>query len=100
MNTNKNNDRKSDMDYQGKDVNSIPNKGGLERFAGLVDQYFADGGMQIQFNIVSKETLREAQKHPEDYSDLLVRVAGYSAYFTQLSKDVQEDIIERTEQRT
>ena len=79
--------------------NILPNKGGLERFVGLIDQYFADGGMQIQFNIVSKETLRDAQKHPENYSDLLVRVAGYSAYFTQLSKDVQEDVIERTEQR-
>ncbi len=100
MNKTKNNDRKRDVDYLGNDKNNIPNKGGLERFAGLVDQYFADGGMQIQFNIVSKETLLEAQKHPEDYSDLLVRVAGYSAYFTQLSKDVQEDIIERTEQRT
>lgn len=72
---------------------------GIHRFVGLVDQFFADGGMQIQFNIVSKETLRDAQLHPDKYSDLLVRVAGYSAYFTQLSKDVQEDIIARTEQR-
>jgi formate C-acetyltransferase len=72
---------------------------GLKRFVALIDQYFAEGGMQIQFNIVSKETLREAQLHPENYSDLLVRVAGYSAYFTQLSHEVQEDIIARTEQR-
>lgn len=72
---------------------------GIHRFIGLVDQYFADGGMQIQFNIVSKETLRDAQIHPDQYSDLLVRVAGYSAYFTQLSKEVQEDVIARTEQR-
>ena len=93
-------EREKDLSNQSGQLNEIPNKGGLERFAGLIDQYFADGGMQIQFNIVSKETLREAQKHPDEYSDLLVRVAGYSAYFTQLSKDVQEDIIERTEQNT
>lgn len=72
---------------------------GLKRFVTLIDQYFSEGGMQIQFNVVSKETLINAQKHPEKYSDLLIRVAGYSAYFTQLSKDVQEDIIARTEQR-
>ena len=72
---------------------------GLKRFVALIDQYFAEGGMQIQFNVVSIETLRDAQLHPEQYSDLLVRVAGYSAYFTQLSHDVQEDIIARTEQR-
>jgi pyruvate-formate lyase len=72
---------------------------GLKRFVALVDQYFAEGGMQIQFNIISRDTLRDAQLHPENYYDLLVRVAGYSAYFTQLSRDVQEDIIARTEQR-
>ena len=72
---------------------------GIHRFIGLVDQFFDDGGMQIQFNIISKETLRDAQLHPDHYSDLLVRVAGYSAYFTQLSTEVQEDVIERTEQR-
>lgn len=77
-----------------------PNKSpGLKRFVALIDQYFAEGGMQIQFNVISKDTLRDAQLHPEKYSDLLVRVAGYSAYFTQLSRDVQEDIIARTEQR-
>jgi pyruvate-formate lyase len=72
---------------------------GLRRFAALIDQYFAQGGMQIQFNVVSKKTLRDAQAHPEAYADLLIRVAGYSAYFTQLSREVQEDIIARTEQR-
>ncbi len=72
---------------------------GLRRFASLIDQYFAQGGMQIQFNVVSRKTLLEAQAHPEEYADLLVRVAGYSAYFTQLSREVQEDIIARTEQR-
>ncbi|MDI3548590.1 MAG: hypothetical protein PWR10_2242 [Halanaerobiales bacterium] len=72
---------------------------GLRKFVGLIDHYFANGGMQMQFNMVSKETLLDAQKHPERYKDLLVRVAGYSAYFTQLAKEVQEDIIERTEER-
>lgn len=72
---------------------------GLKRFVALIDQFFSEGGMQIQFNVVSKETLLDAQLHPEQYSDLLVRVAGYSAYFTQLSREVQEDIIARTQQR-
>ncbi len=72
---------------------------GLRRFVGIIDQYFQMGGAQMQFNVVSKKTLMDAQKHPENYSDLIVRVAGYSAYFTQLSSDVQQDIIERTEER-
>lgn len=72
---------------------------GLKRFVSLIDQYFAMGGNQIQFNVVSKKTLLEAQKDPDKYANLLVRVAGYSAYFTQLSKDVQEDIIARTEEK-
>ena len=53
----------------------------------------------IQFNVLNTETLREAQRHPEDYRSLLVRIAGYSAYFTELSKDLQDDIIARTEQQ-
>lgn len=72
---------------------------GLKRFVSLIDEYFSAGGAQMQFNIVSRDTLLAAQKNPEEYSNLLVRVAGYSAYFTQLSKDVQEDIIERTEEK-
>lgn len=52
----------------------------------------------VQFNVLNTETLREAQKRPEDYKNLLVRIAGYSAYFTELSKDLQDDIIARTEQ--
>lgn len=72
---------------------------GLRRFVGLIDEYFASGGAQMQFNIVSADTLLNAQAKPEEYADLLVRVAGYSAYFTQLSRDVQQDIIERTEEK-
>ena len=72
---------------------------GLRRFVSLIDEYFASGGAQMQFNIVSRDTLLAAQKNPQEYTDLLVRVAGYSAYFTQLSRDVQQDIIERTEEK-
>ena len=72
---------------------------GLKRFGNMIDQYFAMGGNQMQFNVVSKKTLLDAQKNPDKYANLLVRVAGYSAYFTQLSKDVQEDIIARTEEK-
>ena len=72
---------------------------GLKRFVNMIDQYFAMGGNQMQFNVVSKKTLLDAQKNPDKYANLLVRVAGYSAYFTQLSKDVQEDVIARTEEK-
>ena len=72
---------------------------GLKRFVNMIDQYFAMGGNQMQFNVVSKKTPLDAQKNPDKYANLLVRVAGYSAYFTQLSKDVQEDIIARTEEK-
>jgi len=54
--------------------------------------------MQLQFNVVSAQVLREAQKHPEEYRNLLVRVAGYSALFVHLNKEVQDDIIARTEE--
>lgn len=77
----------------------INRNNGLKRFVSMIDQYFAMGGNQLQFNVVSKKTLLDAQKEPDKYANLLVRVAGYSAYFTQLSKDVQEDIIARTEEK-
>ena len=54
-------------------------------------------GRHIQYNIVSRETLLDAKKHPDQYRDLVVRVAGYSAFFTALSPDAQDDIIARTE---
>ncbi|NLM96912.1 MAG: formate C-acetyltransferase/glycerol dehydratase family glycyl radical enzyme [Halanaerobiaceae bacterium] len=78
--------------------NDLAGKNGLKRFISLIDYYFSMGGMQMQFNVVSKETLLEAQKKPEQHKSLLVRVAGYSAYFVTLEKTVQEDIIERTEE--
>ena len=55
-------------------------------------------GYHVQFNVVSRDTLLDAQIHPENHRDLIVRVAGYSAFFNVLSKKTQDDIIERTEQ--
>ncbi len=63
----------------------------------LIRSYFALDGHHIQFNVVSAETLRDAQKHPELYRDLIVRVAGYSDYFNDLGEDLQNEIILRTE---
>ena len=72
---------------------------GLIRLINLIDYYFSLGGMQVQFNVVSRETLLRAQKDPAKYQNLIVRVAGYSAYFVNLEKQVQQDIIDRTEER-
>ena len=66
----------------------------------LIRTYFALGGHHIQFNIVDTETLYAAQKCPEDYRDLLVRVAGYSDYFNDMNADLQADVIARTEQES
>lgn len=71
---------------------------GLEAFINFIRGYFDQKGSHIQFNVVSRETLLEAQKYPEKYKSLVVRVAGYSALFTSLSKSLQDDIINRTEQ--
>ncbi len=72
---------------------------GLESFVALIRGYFDQKGSHVQFNVVSRETLQEAQKNPEKYKGLVVRVAGYSALFTTLSKSLQDDIINRTEQK-
>ncbi|MBR7132145.1 MAG: glycyl radical protein [Clostridia bacterium] len=77
---------------------ALKGRSGLEGFAALVRGYFAQKGMHMQFNVVSRETLLEAQKYPEKYRSLVVRVAGYSALFTTLSRSLQDDIINRTEQ--
>jgi formate C-acetyltransferase len=71
---------------------------GLEKFVSLIRGYFDQKGMHVQFNVVNRETLIDAQKHPENYKNLVVRVAGYSALFTTLSRSLQDDIINRTEQ--
>lgn len=76
----------------------VAGEGGLEQMANLVRTYFNMDGHHIQFNVIDKETLINAQKYPEDYKDLIVRVAGYSDHFRNLSKTLQDEIIERTEQ--
>jgi len=70
---------------------------GLSKLAHLVRSYFKLDGHHMQFNVVTAETLRDAQKHPEKYRDLIVRVAGYSDYFVDLGPELQEEIIRRTE---
>jgi len=70
---------------------------GPEKLTGLIRSYFSMDGHHIQFNVISAETLRKAQKEPEKYSGLIVRVAGYSDYFNDLGKDLQDEIIRRTE---
>ena len=70
---------------------------GIGKLASLVRSYFKLDGHHIQFNVVTIETLREAQRHPEKYRDLIVRVAGYSDYFVDIGPELQEEIIRRTE---
>ncbi|MGN1266469.1 MAG: trans-4-hydroxy-L-proline dehydratase [Dorea sp.] len=71
---------------------------GLDQMANLVRTYFNMDGHHIQFNVIDRQTLIDAQNHPEEYKDLIVRVAGYSDHFRNLSKALQDEIIERTEQ--
>jgi trans-4-hydroxy-L-proline dehydratase len=68
-----------------------------EKLTALIRSYFSLDGHHIQFNVVNAETLKDAQKHPEKYRDLIVRVAGYSDYFNDLGEDLQNEIIRRTE---
>lgn len=77
---------------------ALAGRTGLENFVALIRSYFDQKGSHMQFNVVTRETLIDAQKHPENYKHLVVRVAGYSALFTTLSRSLQDDIINRTEQ--
>ncbi|MCL2227399.1 MAG: formate C-acetyltransferase/glycerol dehydratase family glycyl radical enzyme, partial [Oscillospiraceae bacterium] len=70
---------------------------GRANLIALMDTYFEQGGMQSQFSIISRETMLEAQKKPDRFKDLVVRIAGYSAYFVELSPELQNDLIGRTE---
>ncbi|MFH1690800.1 MAG: glycyl radical protein [Candidatus Eisenbacteria bacterium] len=72
----------------------------LDNLAGLIRGYFRMGGHHVQFNVVSAATLRDAQAHPEAHRDLMVRVAGYSDYFCDISRELQDEIISRTEQES
>ena len=73
---------------------------GLDNFVSMIRGFFDQKGFHMQFNVVDRNTLLDAQKHPENYRHLVVRVAGYSALFTTLSRSLQDDIISRTEQTT
>ena len=74
----------------------IHSESGLNNWVALIKLLFEEGGTHVQFNLTDSEELRDAQVKPEDHRDLLVRVAGYAAYFTELGRDVQDDIIDRT----
>ena len=69
----------------------------MEKLGSLIRTYFKFGGHHIQFNIVDTQTLLDAQQHPDQYRDLLVRVAGYSDYFNDMTEQLQNEIIARTE---
>ena len=75
----------------------LADEDGIDKLAHLIRSYFTMDGHHVQFNVVTAETLREAQKNPEKYKDLIVRVAGYSDYFVDLGVDLQNEIIKRTE---
>ena len=68
----------------------------MSKLSMMIRTYLSEGGKQIQFNVVDQELLKEAQKHPEEHKDLIVRVAGYSAYFVTLAPNVQDELIART----
>jgi formate C-acetyltransferase len=78
-------------------VDTISGEQGLQNFIDLQDGYFAQGPLHIQYMVTSKDTLVDAQEHPENYKDLLVRVSGFSSYFHTLSKGFQDELINRTE---
>jgi formate C-acetyltransferase len=75
----------------------VAGEDGIEKWANLVRTYFRMDGHHVQFNVITADALREAQAHPEQHRDLIVRVAGYSDYFCDLSAELQEEIIARTE---
>jgi formate C-acetyltransferase len=78
---------------------SVRSKDGMQRMQELTTTFFELGGQELQINVIDAATLLAAQSEPEAYADLVVRVAGYSAYFTRLGRDVQDEIISRTEQQ-
>ncbi len=78
------------------DPSLFGNGNGVKRLAGMMRAFVDQKIVHVQINVVSTDTLRAAQKEPERYGDLVVKVAGYSAYFTHLTKDLQDSIIART----
>ena len=77
---------------------TIASSEGLQKFSELIRSYIQLGGCHVQFNMVTADTLRQAQEKPQEYQGLVVRVAGYSAFFNEIHRDVQDSIITRTEQ--
>jgi len=75
---------------------ALKTKNDLDKLAALIRTYFTQKGRQIQLNVVDAKTLQDAKEHPENYQDLIVRVAGYSAYFVQLTERLQDEVLERT----
>jgi pyruvate-formate lyase len=69
----------------------------VDRMTAYVASYFELGGMQMQFNVMTTDTLKKAQENPDEYRDLMVRISGYNAYFVELNSDTQQEIIERME---
>lgn len=78
--------------------NAVKGEEGLRNLIAVTETYFKNGGFHVQYNVIDRKTMEEAQKNPEEYSSLVVRVAGYSAFFTALDKSLQDDIMSRTEQ--
>ena len=76
---------------------ALSNDEGITKLRDMVKAYMDHGGAEVQFNVVSSETMRKAQENPDAYRNLVVRIAGYSAYFVELSKDCQNDLILRNE---
>ena len=75
----------------------IPREETVDTMYSYVKSYFEQGGMQIQFNVVDSRVLRDAMANPEQYRNLLVRISGYNAYFVHLNRQMQLELIERTE---
>ena len=78
---------------------SLQRPDGITKLEDMTKTYFDQGGMEIQYNVVDAETLRKAQKNPDDYHNLVVRIAGFSAYFVDMTTEMQNDIISREEHR-
>ncbi|MBR6950384.1 MAG: hypothetical protein IKH56_01490, partial [Oscillospiraceae bacterium] len=76
---------------------ALQSNDGITKLEDVTKAYFDQGGMEVQYNVVDSKTLKKAQKNPEKYHNLVVRIAGFSAYFVDMTEAMQEDIISRAE---